>query len=209
MPTSSPSVARILAGAIDLAIKAGTVGLLAYAVLNPDLPQFTGKAFIGRAVAYPIALLVLPILWWLFGRRRIAFPVAADILFGLPFLIDVLGNALNLYDTIWWWDDANHLLNWALQTSAVVLLLRNGGWGYWTRVALAFGWAATTAVLWEFAEYVTFVPGSPEAATAYADTLLDLALGMAGGGIAALVLSRAPRAIRDQRVRDVGPAFRR
>ena len=209
MPTSSPSVARILAGAIDLAIKAGTVGLLAYAVLNPDLPQFTGKAFIGRAVAYPIALLVLPILWWLFGRRRIAFPVGADILFGLPFLIDVLGNALNLYDTIWWWDDANHLLNWALQTSAVVLLLRNGGWGYWTRVALAFGWAATTAVLWEFAEYVTFVPGSPEAATAYADTLLDLALGMAGGGIAALVLSRAPRAIRDQRVRDVGPAFRR
>ena len=209
MPTSSPSVARILAGAIDLAIKAGTVGLLAYAVLNPDLPQFTGKAFIGRAVAYPIALLVLPILWWLFGRRRIAFPVAADILFGLPFLIDVLGNALNLYDTIWWWDDANHLLNWALQTSAVVLLLRNGGWGYWTRVALAFGWAATTAVLWEFAEYVTFVPGSPEAATAYADTLLDLALGMAGGGIAALVLSRARRAIRDQRVRDVGPAFRR
>ena len=95
-----------MAGAIDLAIKAGTVGLLAYAVLNPDLPQFTGKAFIGRAVAYPIALLVLPILWWLLGRGRIAFPVAADILFGLPFLIDVLGNALNLYDTIWWWDDA-------------------------------------------------------------------------------------------------------
>jgi hypothetical protein len=67
----------------------------------------------------------------------------------------------------------------------------------------------TTAVLWEFAEYVTFVPGSPEAATAYGDTLLDVALGMAGGGIAALVVGRLPRAIRDQRVRDVGPAFRR
>ena len=194
---------------IDLAVKAATVGLLAYAVLNPDLPQFTGKAFIGRAVAYPIALVLLPVLWRLFGRRRIAFPVVADILFGLPFLIDVVGNTLNLYDTIWWWDDANHFVNWALQTSAVVLLLRNGGGGYWTRVALAFGWAVTTAVLWEFAEYVTFVPGSPEAATAYGDTLLDLALGMAGGGIAALVVGRWSRAIRDERVRDVGPAFRR
>jgi hypothetical protein len=209
MAGTSTSPARILAGAIDLAVKAGTVGLLAYAVLDPDLPQFTGKAFTSRAVAYPFALLVLPILWWLFGRRRIAFPVGADILFGLPFLIDVAGNALDLYDTIWWWDDANHLVNWALQTSAVVLLLRNGGWGYWTRVALAFGWAVTTALLWEFAEYITFVPGSPEAATAYSDTLLDLALGMAGGGIAALIMSRVPRLIRDQRVRDVGPAFRR
>lgn len=209
MAGTSTSSARILAGAIDLAVKAGTIGLLAWAVLNPDLPQFSGKAFVGRAIAYPIALLVLPIAWQLFGRSRMAYPVVADILFGLPFLIDVIGNALNLYDTIWWWDDANHFVNWVLQTSAVVLLLRNGGWGYWTRVALAFGWAVATAVLWEFAEYVTFVPGSPEAATAYGDTLLDLALGMVGGGIAALVLSRVPRAIRDQRVRDVGPAFRR
>ncbi len=81
-------------------------------------------------------------------------------------------------------------MNWALHTSAVALLLRAGGWGYWTRVALAFGWAVTSAVLWELAEFVTFVPNSPEAATAYADTLLDLALGMVGGAIAALMVSR-------------------
>jgi hypothetical protein len=47
-----------------------------------------------------------------------------------------------------------------------------------TRAALAVGFAAVTAVLWEFAEYVAFVPGSAEAATAYADTLGDLALGV-------------------------------
>jgi hypothetical protein len=95
----------------DVAIKLATVGLLVWAVLSPELPQFQAKAFTGRAIAYPIALLILPVGWWLFGRRRIAFPVAADILFGLPFLIDVAGNALNLYDTIEWWDDANHLVN--------------------------------------------------------------------------------------------------
>jgi hypothetical protein len=175
---------------IDVAVKVVTVALLAWAVLNPDLPQFTGKAFTGRALAYPVALVVLPIGWWLFGRSRMAYPLVADILLGLPFLIDVAGNALDLYDTIEWWDDANHLVNWALHTSAVALLLRGGGWGYWTRVALAFAWAVTSAMLWEFAEYVTFVPDSPEAATAYADTLLDLALGMVGGGIAAVVVGR-------------------
>jgi hypothetical protein len=186
---SSGSILRPLV-VIDLAVKVATVGLLAWAVLNPDLPQFTGKAFTGRALAYPVALVVLPLGWWLFGRSRMAYPLVADILFGLPFLIDVAGNALDLYDTIEWWDDANHLVNWALHTSAVALLLRAGAWGYGTRVALAFAWAVTSAVLWEFAEFVTFVPDSPEATTAYADTLLDLALGMVGGGIAAVVVGR-------------------
>ena len=180
--------------AIDLAIKIATVGLLAWAVANPDLPQFRDKAFTGRAIACPIALLIVPVGWWLFGRRRIPFPVAADILFGLPFLIDVVGNALNLYDAVDWWDDANHLVNWALHTSAVGLLLRYGHWTPATRAALAFGYAVTSAVLWEFAEFVTFVPNSPEAATAYVDTLFDLANGMVGGLIGAIATSRLPGA---------------
>jgi len=177
--------------AVDVAIKVATVGLLVWAVLSPDLPQFSGKAFTGRAVAYPIALLVLPVAWWVFGRRRgLPFPVAADILLGLPFLIDVVGNALDLYDSVEWWDDANHLVNWGVHTAGIGLLLRWGPWGSWTRAALAFGWAASTAVLWELAEYVAFVPNSPEAATAYQDTLGDLALGLIGGAVAALLVSR-------------------
>jgi hypothetical protein len=179
--------------AIDVAIKVATVTLLAWAVLNPDLPQFTGKAFTGRAIGYPVALLVLPLAWWLVGRRRgIAFPVAADILLGLPFLIDVAGNALDLYDSIEWWDDANHLANWFLHTAAIGLLLRLGSWGSWTRIALAIGWAATTAIGWELAEFIAFVPNSPEAATAYEDTLGDLALGLIGGTAAAIMVGRVP-----------------
>src|SRR6187431_2278582 len=191
MQGSSGSVSRPLV-LVDVAIKVATVGLLAWAILNPDLPQFTGKAFTARAVVYPIGLVVLPIGWSLFGRSRMAFPVVADILIGLPFLIDVAGNALDLYDTIEWWDDANHLVNWALHTAAIGLLLRFGGWSRNTRIALAFGYAVTTAVLWEFAEYVTFVPNSPEAASAYADTLGDLALGMLGGLVAAIATARLP-----------------
>jgi hypothetical protein len=182
---------RRVAIAVDLAVKLATVALLAWAVASPDLPQFQGKAFVGRAIAYPIALAVVPFAWWILGRR-IPYPLIPDILFGLPFLIDVAGNSLNLYDTIDWWDDANHLVNWGLHTTAVGLLLRYGSWGPATRAALAFGYAVVTAVLWEFAEYVTFVPGSAEAATAYSDTLGDVALGMVGGLVAAIATAGLP-----------------
>ena len=178
--------------AIDLAVKASTIGLLAWAILSPDLPQFQGKAFTGRAIAYPIALLIVPVGWWLFGRSRIPFPLLPDILVGLPFVIDVAGNALNLYDTVESWDDVNHLVNWGLHTAGIGLLLRYTVAGPGIRAALAFGWAVTSAVLWEFAEYVTFVPGSSEAVTAYADTLGDIGLGMLGGLIAAILTARLP-----------------
>jgi hypothetical protein len=179
--------------AADLLVKAATIALLVFALANPDLPQFQGKAFVGRAVAYPVALALFPVGWWLFGRRRIPYPAIADLLFGLPFLIDVTGNALNLYDTVEYWDDLNHLVNWVLHTAAVGLLLRYGTWSWRIRAALAFGYAVTSAVLWEFGEYLTFVPNSPEASSAYADTLGDLALGMVGGLVAAIVTARLPR----------------
>jgi hypothetical protein len=173
---------------IDVAVKLGTIALLALALLAPELPQFQGKAFAGRAIAYPIALAVVPIAWWLLGRGRAAFPVATDILLGLPFLIDMAGNALNLYDSIEWWDDANHLGNWALHTTAIVLLVRRR---LAPAILLAIGvaWAASTAILWELGEYVAFVPESPEAATAYADTLGDLALGLLGGTAATVAMA--------------------
>jgi hypothetical protein len=185
------TVRRVLL-AVDVAVKIATVGLLVVALARPDLPQFTGKAFEGRAIAYPIALLILPIAWAARIRGRHRFPVAADMLIGLPFLIDMAGNALNLYDTIDAWDDLNHLANWALHTAGVCLLLR------WTplppaaRAGLGIAWAATSAILWELAEYVTFVPNSPEAASAYRDTLGDLALGLLGGTLAAFVIAYAP-----------------
>ena len=174
---------------LDVVVKGGTIAFLALALAAPDLPQFEGKAFLGRAIAYPFALAILPAAWYFFGLGRMAFPVASDILLGLPFLIDMAGNALNLYDTVWWWDDANHLVNWFLLTAAIALLLRARGMPRPALAAIAIGWAAVTAILWELAEFVTFVQGSPEAATAYADTLGDLVLGLLGGTIAAIAIA--------------------
>jgi hypothetical protein len=182
---------------LDIAVKAALIGLLLFAVLRQDLPQFAGKAVEGRAVTYPIAALIVPAGWWLVRRRRPAeYPYALDILLVLPFLIDTAGNAANLYDTIDWWDDVNHFVNWGILVAAFGQLLVRLPVGRLSTGGLMVGFGAVTAVLWEFAEYFTFIRDSPEIDTAYTDTLGDLGLGLTGSVVAALVtaafLWRAP-----------------
>jgi hypothetical protein len=171
---------------LDAAVKAALIGLLLFAVARRDLPQFEGKAVVGRALAYPVAAIIVPAVWWLRGRRG-SYPYALDTLLVLPFLIDTAGNAANLYDTIGWWDDLNHFVNWGILTAAFGQLLirlpveRLEAWG------LAVGFGGVTAILWEFAEYFTFIRNSPELRTAYTDTLGDLALGLSGSVFAAVL----------------------
>jgi hypothetical protein len=183
---------------IDVAIKAALVAILLLALVRPDLDQFEGKGMGWRIVLYPIAAAVVPVVWWIVQRRLdrpVEYPYWVDILFTLPFLVDTAGNALDLYDSISWWDDANHLVNWWLHTAAVAILLAATGLPRAARAGLGIAWAASTAILWELAEYVTFVPGSAEASTAYADTLGDLALGLLGGTIASVLIAwRLPAA---------------
>jgi hypothetical protein len=173
--------------ALDVGVKLALVGLLVFAVARQDLPQFHGKSMTGRAVGYPIAALVVPVVWWIARRRRrMAYPYAVDILVVLPFLIDMAGNAANLYDTISWWDDVNHLVNWAILVSGFGVLLLRTRLNAWPIFGLAVGFGAVTAILWELLEYVTFIRNSPELKTAYHDTLGDLTLGLSGSTIAAL-----------------------
>jgi hypothetical protein len=175
---------------IDVAVKAALLGLLLFSVAFSHLPQFEGKAMGGRALAYPIATAIVPVAWWLVRRRRdrdVEYPYAADVLLVLPFLVDTLGNTLDLYDSISWWDDANHLVNWGLLTAAFGQVLLRLPLGRLATAAHAIGFGAVTAVLWEFGEYVTFIRNSPELETAYTDTLGDMALGLTGSVAAAAV----------------------
>ena len=177
---------------VDLAVKGLLLGLLLLAVVQPDLPQFEGKAMLGRALTYPIAVFVVPVAWWLVRRRRgrpVAYPYALDVLVTLPFLIDTAGNARDLYDSIDWWDDLNHFVNWGILTTAFGLLLVRFPLGRLNTAALMVGFGAVTAVLWELAEYFTFIRGGPEEKTAYTDTLGDLALGLSGSLVAALLIA--------------------
>jgi hypothetical protein len=183
---------------LDVAVKLALVGLLVFAVARPDLPQFAGKAMTGRAIGYPLAALVVPVSWFLVRRRRrTAYPYAVDILIVLPFLIDMAGNAANLYDTVGWWDDANHFVNWAILVTGFGLVLRRTSLSPLVAAGLCVGFGAVTAILWELLEYVTFIRHSKELRTAYTDTLGDLALGLAGSAVAAMLVAfaRSRRAV--------------
>jgi hypothetical protein len=180
-------MARRVILVLDVAVKVALIVLLLHAVANPDLPQYSGKAMLGRALVFPIAAVLVPAVWWLRFRGR-PYPADVDLLFTTPFLIDVAGNALGLYDSIAWWDDANHFFNWMLVTAAAALVLRSTGLGRLNCFGLAVGFAAVTAIGWELAEYVTFIRLSPERATAYTDTLGDLTLGTLGGTLGAAIV---------------------
>jgi hypothetical protein len=173
-------------------VKVALVGLLAFGAFS-GLERFAGKAFGWRLAGYSIAALLVPAIW-VFRGRRAPFPYPADILFVLPFLIDTVGNALNLYDTIDWWDDANHFVNWALVTGAIAAGLFRTHVNRAELFAIVVGFGAVAAILWEIGEYFAFIRNSPELRTAYTDTLGDLSLGLSGstltGALAVVVLSR-------------------
>lgn len=177
---------------LDIAVKAALVGLLAFGAFS-GMEQFEGKAFGWRLVFYPLSAVVVPIVWRLAGRPR-PYPYALDILLVSPFLVDVVGNTLDLYDSISWWDDLNHFVNWGLLSLAVGLLVVRLRVPRFEAFVIVVGVGAVAAILWELAEYVAFIRNSDELDTAYTDTLGDMMLGLGGATVAAIlsasVLSR-------------------
>ena len=193
MVATSTATARVnITQYAALAAKVLLFVLLLLALIWPDLSGIKGKASTARLIVYPIGAMVLPLWWWAYGRTRSklhkSFPWTADLLMTVPWLIDLIGNRLNLFDTVDWWDDAMHFLLWGFLTAGVLLAFapRNLSRGLTAFVALGFG--ATAAVVWELGEYVAFVRNSPELQSAYTDTLGDLALGTLGALLAGLIL---------------------
>ena len=171
-----------------------TAGQLALATFASELPQFHGKAFGSRLVAYPILMALPVVAWWAVARCRrspdnLPWPAFACIC--APFFIDVSGNTLDLYDTVVWWDDANHFVNWLLLCLGIGLMLtRTGLRQRWALGVLVTGLGAVLAILWELAEWYTIIRQGTELETAYTDTLGDEALGTLGAALAGLLVAR-------------------
>lgn len=182
---------RPFPGWIPVAILLLTVAQLAVAEWWPGIDRFADKAFGARLVAYPLLMLVAPVIWWLVVRRRTPgtpAPYAAFSLVALPFLIDVTGNSLDLYDSIVWWDDFNHFFNWLLLLTGIGMLVADRVQPDWAMVVLVTGLGALLAIGWELGEWYTFIRHGTEIDTAYEDTLGDLALGTLGALCAGFVV---------------------
>ena len=194
---------------VTVLILGATVLQLAVATFVDGLPQFEDKGFGARLVAYPVLMLLVPAAWsWARRRRGTDKPGTRDTpgtagtpdpplpwggfaLIMAPFLIDVTGNSLDLYDRLGWWDDANHLVNWFLLSAGIgVLLLRAEIRPAWVLGLLVTGIGALLAIGWELAEWYAFIRHGTELGTAYEDTLGDEALGTLGAAVAGVLVAR-------------------
>ncbi|HWQ22873.1 MAG TPA: hypothetical protein VNK94_02065 [Gaiellaceae bacterium] len=172
-------------------LKVLVVGLTALGALG-GLERFEEKGFGWRLLWYPAMILALPVIWRFFGRGR--YPYLADALLTLPFFVDVMGNVLNLYDSIDWWDDANHFANWLFLSLGIGMLLLRTRFEPVALVGFVLAWGATSAIVWELGEYLTFIrTNEDEFATAYTDTLGDLTLDLCGALLAASLTFAAAR----------------
>jgi hypothetical protein len=184
--SATPPVAKTA----NITAKTGLVLLLILALLFPDQAHLRDKAAGLRAIGYPLASFAVPVLWWMYWKERISFPWLPDLLVTITCFTDILGNRMNLYDTIAWFDDWMHFMNTGLLAAAVLVLTlpRSSSLLRVMERALAFG--ATAAIAWELAEFFAFISGSSERDFAYADTLGDLALGTLGAVVAACLVHR-------------------
>lgn len=178
---------------LNVVLKLAVVGLLAFALVHTDWPRFASKAMTARAFIYPL-LVATPAAIWAVVRWRArrcgkpdpAYPLVADVLITIPFVVDLAGNALNLYDTVDHFDDFCHFVNWAILTAAIgTVLIKRKDLPGWVMLGLLIGFGTTTAVLWEIGEFGAFVTKAPEVKTAYRDTIGDLTLGTLGACLAA------------------------
>ena len=185
-----------LVAGVDVMAKGGLVLLLFLSLLFPHLGNVEDKAAGLRAVAYPVLAFTVPLVWWVFWRERASFPWVADLLVTSTCFTDTLGNRMDLYDSVVWFDDWMHFMNTGLLAAAVVLLtLRHSSTlGAIFERSMAFG--VTAAVGWEIAEYFAFISKSSERRHAYTDTLGDLALGSLGAAVAAFGVHRLWRSGR-------------
>jgi hypothetical protein len=200
---SAPDPAGRWAFRVTVLLMAATTGQLAVATFATGLPQFEGKAFGSRLVSYPLLMAAPVVVWWLVDRRRRSpqpLPWAAFACICAPFFVDTTGNTLDLYDSVVWWDDLNHFVNWLLLCSGIGLMLtRTSLRQRWALAALVAGIGAILAILWELAEWYTFIRHGTELDTAYTDTLGDEALGTLGGVVAGLLLAwrrQVPQKVR-------------
>ncbi|MFE6509638.1 hypothetical protein ACFVDI_15800 [Nocardioides sp. NPDC057767] len=173
---------------LDLGAKLLLVLSLVRVGLDPTWGNLEGKAPVARAVLYPLLAFAVPVVWLVRRRQEAPYPWAADLLISAACFGDILGNRLDLYDAVVWFDDASHFFaTGQFSAAAVLLTLRRGTFLQALERAVAFG--LTISLGWEVFEYFSFVTRSSELQWAYRDTIGDLTLGWLGSVAAAAAIA--------------------
>lgn len=169
-------------------VKALLVALLLVGLLFPDDPRFAGKGWPARVGFYPISAILFPLVWRLAKPAR-PYPHLADSFLVMPFLLDIVGNVANLFNTVDVTDDVLHFLNWGFLVAALVVALAPLRLARWNQIILGAGAGALAIVFWEAIEYLIAQSGSTGLNLTYGDTIGDLVLSSVGGAIGAIVVT--------------------
>lgn len=170
-------------------VRLGLVVALAFSVAFPDLPQFEGKGMAFRAPFFLLPAAAVPLGWRWHGRRA-PYPYLADALIVAPFLVDTLGNALNLYNSFAVTDDVLHVVNWVLLVAGITLLVRRTSVPRLAAWALGYGLGGLAIIWWEAAEWLVQELGTAGLELTYGDTIGDLVLSSTGGALGAWLAVR-------------------
>jgi hypothetical protein len=193
-PQTGRPAGRLLAPVVVVAH--GVVLLfLVRVLLDPGWAHLEGKAPVARVVLYPLATALLP-LWWSARSRAEEFPWLPQLLVVLICLMDLVGNRLDLYDSVAWFDDAVHGLGSGRVSAAWLFLVLERTSASLVVVAEAVAAGMSASLAWELFEYATFLTRSTEWNSAYSDTVGDLALGWVGAALAGVSLAAARSADR-------------
>lgn len=159
-----------------------------HVILFPELAQYQNKAMGYRLIFYPIFAFGIFISRKVKGIKK-GYPYYQDILISLVITLDMLGNTFGLYGSIEWWDDIMHLINCALITPILLYITSKHLTKTVTIAFYAFTSLVWLQVMWEIAEYITFMTiNSHEIINAYRDTIGDLVFGQLGSIIAIIVM---------------------
>jgi hypothetical protein len=172
---------------LDVVGKVVLLAFLALVLVDPAWGNLEGKAPTARAVTYPLVAFAVPF-WWAVRRPAAPYPWLPDLLLTLTGFSDLLGNRLDLYDSLVRFDDWMHFSNVACATAALVLLTMHRTVSATAVLERSVALGMSVALAWEVFEYTAFLTRSTELPTAYADTIGDLVLGWFGALAAALLV---------------------
>lgn len=172
---------------IDLAVKVAVVVFSLYPIARPGSSHFAGKAMGVRAVVYPGATLLLPLVWLLAGRPQ-PYPFLADICLGLPFAVDAGSNVLGLFARKGF-DAIPHASGWFFLAIGFGLAVAPLSGERWIAFGLVLGFGAVIDILWEVAEFGLMRSGASGLQLTYENTIQDLVMSLAGAAVGAIVVA--------------------
>ena len=174
---------RIVAVTVNLLLRATMMFFVAEAIALSDDPRFQGKGIgIRNAIVVGSYSLVLPAIHWLRHPWR-SFPWWTDALWlSVPWL-DMVGNSVNLYDTVAWFDLVPHTHG----PGAIVVVLMEAA-----RLPFlaSIGVVQVGHVLLEAQEYYTDVFLGTDNVMNLADPINDMLVGVIGSAAYGLLYQR-------------------